>query len=217
MQSFKEAAEITNLGAISFSQLACTFPLPAVKEILERLNRATWRMRKLPSELMFYFPMLMSLDKSDSATDTLLKLLEEDKKVFGRRSEAEAGKGGISEARIRLGYEPLKEAFDAMCVPLARKVSPHTHFEGMLIVAIDGVVMNVVDTAANQEFGRSTNQNKRPGANPQARVVGLVECGTHAMIAAEIGNYTDSEVTLARSVLLRLPANSLTGYISDGA
>ena len=40
--------------------------------------------------------------------------------------------------------------------------------------------------------------------SPQARVVALAECGTHAMFDAEVGPYTTSETTLARLLVDRL-------------
>lgn len=204
-----ETPEIANLGTFGLSQLARIYPAPTVAKILEDTDRATWRLRKLPNELMFYFPMLMALDRSDSATDTMLKLLDDNKIVFGRAVEDKPGKGAVSEARLRIGYEPLKIAFDTLCVPLAKEPSTYSHFNGLALMALDGVLVNVLDTEANHVFGRATNQKNRPASNPQARVVGLVECGTHAVIGAEIGRYNDSEVILAREVLTRLPENSL--------
>lgn len=209
LMSLSEVSDITNLGTIGLSQLARIFPIPVIKKILERLDRATWRMRKIPNELMFYLPMLMALNRSDSATDSLLKLLEGNKAIFGRTTKEEPGKGGVSEARVRVGYEPLKEAFDTFCVPLAKQPSRYTHFNDLVLLAIDGVLVNVLDTEANREFGRANNHTKTKACNPQARIVGLVECGTHAMVAAEIGTYNESEVVLARSVLKILPKKSL--------
>jgi hypothetical protein len=204
-----EASEICDFGTVGLGQLARVYPPPAVREILEGQDRATWRLRKLPNELMFYFPMLMALNRSDSAIDTMLKLLEGNKAVFGRKVKEEPGKGGVSEARIRIGYEPLKAAFETFCRPLAVEPSSYTHFGGMPLIALDGCLINVLDTDANAEFGRAKNQNVRPASNPQVRLVGLVECGTHAVVAAEVGGYHDGEVTLARLVLRRLLANSL--------
>lgn len=204
----QDVAEIGSLGVFGLSQLARIYPVPSVTQILQDHERATWRLRKLPNELMFYFPMISALDRTDSAIDTVLKLLDNNEIVFRRRT-SKPQKGAISEARIRISYEPLKMAFDRFCGPLAKEPSIYTHFNGHPLMAIDGVLLNVLDTEANAIFGRSKNQNKRLGVNPQARVVGLVECGTHAMVAAEIGGYDDSEVLLAREVLTKLPENSL--------
>ena len=208
LQESVYAMDITNLGPIGFSQLACTYPLPVVKEILESHDRATWRMRKLPNELIVYFSMLMSLDRTDSATETVLKMLEDSQTIFGRQTKGIPGKGGISDARTRVGFEPLKTLFDTCCVPLAKEPTPFTHFQGMPLFALDGTTINVLDTEANSEFGYSKNQNSH-SVNPKMRAVALVECGTHAVIGVELGGYHDSEITLAHPVIKKIPKNSL--------
>jgi Transposase DDE domain/Insertion element 4 transposase N-terminal len=205
----QDAAEICNFVTVGLSQFARTYRVPMVKEILEIQDRATWRLRKLPAELMFFFPLLMALDRSDSATDTMLKLLEGNKTLLGWAVKDEPGKGGISQARIRLGFEPLKEAFERVCVPLAREPHSYTHYAGMPMFAFDGCSLNVLDTEANAEFGRPGNQHEHSIANPQVKVVALVECGTHAVVGLEVGGYRDGEIPLAHEVLRRLPANSL--------
>ena len=58
-------------------------------------------------------------------------------------------------------------------------------------------------------FGRPGVNKGEQAAFPQARVVALAECGTHAMFAAEIGKYTDSEATLAERLLTRLQPGML--------
>src|ERR1035441_8847110 len=65
--------------------------------------------------------------------------------------------------------------------------------------AIDGTVLDLPDTAANEEhFGRpGSGRGEMRGAFAQARVVALVECGTHAMLGAEIGPCSTSETKLA--------------------
>jgi hypothetical protein len=64
-------------------------------------------------------------------------------------------------------------------------------------VAIDGTVFDLPDTPANEErFGRpGAGRGEAQGFFPQARVVALAECGTHAIIGAEIGPCTSDEMT----------------------
>src|SRR4051794_4690199 len=74
-------------------------------------------------------------------------------------------------------------------------------------MAIDGVVLDVQDTPANlAEFGKS-GSGKSLSPFPQVRVVGLAECGTHAMVAAAF----DSWKVYERELLGRI----LTGF-EDG-
>ena len=53
-------------------------------------------------------------------------------------------------------------------------------------------------------FGRPGVNKGERSAFPQARLVALVECGTHAMFDAEIGTYATSEMTLAKRLVDRL-------------
>lgn len=201
---------ITNPGIVGLSQLAKIFPLPVVQQVLEELGSYTCRLRELPNEMMVYFPMMMAFDRDDSASETLRRLLEGHEGVFGRRTDKVTGKAGISKARIRVGSEPLKQVFDLLCQPLVQGQNAYSHFDGLRMVAIDGVLLNVPDTQQNSDFfGRSTNQYATTGSYPKSRVVALVECGTHAVFAAKIGGYHDSEVKLAKDVLQSLDKNML--------
>jgi len=69
------------------------------------------------------------------------------------------------------------------------------------LMAVDGFYLDVADTADNEaEFGRSTNGPKS-AAYPQAQVVALAECGTHAVVAAAIGGCNSDERSLAAPLL----------------
>ena len=70
-------------------------------------------------------------------------------------------------------------------------------------MSIDGTCLDVADTPANdQAFGRPGSKREgSSGAFPQIRVVGLAECGTHAVIDAVIGRYTDAEQRLVPGLL----------------
>jgi hypothetical protein len=63
----------------------------------------------------------------------------------------------------------------------------------------------VADTAANDEFfGRPGVNKGERSAFPQARMVTLAECGTHAIFDAEIGPYATSELALSKVLVDRL-------------
>src|SRR5664280_2961529 len=94
-------------------------------------------------------------------------------------------------------------------------------WRGLRLVAIDGTVRDLPDTATNEaHFGKpSSGRGEMKGAFPQARVVALAECGKHASIGAEIGPCTTGETTLARGLfkllddgLLLLVDRGFSGY-----
>jgi hypothetical protein len=67
-------------------------------------------------------------------------------------------------------------------------------YRGLRLVAIDGTCLDVADTPANAAaFGRpGTGRGHGVGAFPQVRLVGLAECGTHAITRVSIGPCTTS-------------------------
>jgi Transposase DDE domain len=61
--------------------------------------------------------------------------------------------------------------------------------------------LDVPDTAANAAaFGRPSTGRGERTAFPQVRLLGLAECGTHAIIAAVLGPLATGETTLAPSL-----------------
>jgi Transposase DDE domain/Insertion element 4 transposase N-terminal len=114
-------------------------------------------------------------------------------------------KSAIFQARERLGSEPVRALFDRVAAPLATAATPGAWLAGRRVVAIDGTCLDVADTEVNAtRFGRPGVNKGERAAFPQARVVGLAECGTHAVFDAVVGSYTTGENTLARELIARL-------------
>jgi hypothetical protein len=67
-------------------------------------------------------------------------------------------------------------------------------------MALDGSCMDVADEAANAEFFGYPGASRGQSA-PQARLLGLVECGTHVVVTAEIAPYGRSEQAMAVQML----------------
>lgn len=121
-----------------------------------------------------------------------------------------ASKPAIFHARERLGPEPMAKLFERAAKPLAARDTPGCWLAGRRLVAIDGTCLDLADTPANDEhFGRPGVSKGERSAFPQARVVALGECGTHAMFDGVIGPYTTTENALARELLGRLTKEML--------
>src|SRR4051794_31340756 len=119
-------------------------------------------------------------------------------------STALAGKSALTKARIRLGIAPLRELFERVARPLAEPGLPGAWYRGRRLVSLDGTTILVPDEPElEQRFGRPSS-SRGPGAFPQARLLALMESGTHAIFAAAIGRYDTSEVALAPALLERL-------------
>ena len=86
--------------------------------------------------------------------------------------------------RYELGARPLAALFHDVCRPLATEDTPGAFRFGLRLMAIDGTIEDVPNTAENERaFGRHTS-GRGEAAFVQVRCVYLAECGTHAVIDA---------------------------------
>lgn len=138
--------------------------------------------------------------------DKLTHWLQES--AAGEPSEP-AGASAVASQRARLGVEPLQHLFEQGTHLLGQPQTPGVDDRGYRLMALDGTLCNLPDTAANEAaFGRSRNQYGK-GAYPQARVVLLNECGTHATIGLPIGRSDQSEQQAALALLPKLERGML--------
>jgi hypothetical protein len=191
---------------VSVGLLMKVFPAEVVDAVIAECGRTEQRRRSLPARSMAYFAMGMALHSEGSYEDVLA--LISDGIAWAHREEGSgrlANKAAISHARDRLGSEPVAKLFERVAEPLATEGTPGCWLAGRRLVAIDGTCVDLADTPANDaHFGRPGVNKGERSAFPQARVVALAECGTHAMFDAAIGPYTTSENALSGDLLARL-------------
>ena len=188
---------------VSVGVLTRVFPSGLVDEVIAATGRTEQRHRVLPARVMAYFASGMALHSEGSYEDVLGYLTDGLSWASGWAQEYPLpSKSAIFQARDRLGSEPLAALFERVAVPLGEPGMPGVWLAGRRLVAVDGTCVDVADTVVNAEhFGRPAVGQGR-AAFPQARVVALAECGTHAIFAATIGTYGESETSLAEPLLL---------------
>ncbi len=111
-------ARITD--SISRGVIAKTFPLSTIGPVLSKTGAASVRRRDLPAQVVVYYVLAPALYMQSSYRQVLRCLLEavqwlRDPSVGIRV----AGKPGISQARTRLGWEPLRQLHDELVKPVA--------------------------------------------------------------------------------------------------
>jgi hypothetical protein len=107
----------------------------------------------------------------------------------------------LCQARQRLGEEPMRALFDRVAQPILPAGSGRGWYAGLRVMALDGLIIDVPDTAENvAEFGRTGN-HLADSPYPQARIVALLECGSRAVVAAEIGPCHTGEREMAQQLL----------------
>jgi hypothetical protein len=196
---------------VSVGVLTRVFPPGLVDEVIAGAGRTEQRHRSLPARVMAYFSIGMALYSQGSYEDVLAQLTDGLSWASGWQEEYRPpSKSAIFQARARLGSEPLAALFARVAAPLGTDAMPGVWLAGRRLVAVDGCCLDVADTSVNAEFfGRPGVNKGEQAAFPQARVVALAECGTHAIFAAQVGPYTQSEATLTGALLDRLEPGML--------
>lgn len=191
---------------ISIGLLTRVFPAGVVDEVIAVAGRTEQRCRTLPARVVAYFTLAMALHADGSYEDVFADLTDGLSWAGGWEDEYPIpSASAIFQARVRLGAAPLQALFRRVAVPLARPQWQGSWLCGRRLLAIDGTTLQVADTAANEEaFGRPGAPRGERAAFPQARLVAVAECGTHAILDAAVGRYGDGEQTLAAELLDRL-------------
>jgi hypothetical protein len=120
-----------------------------------------------------------------------------------------AGKSGISQARSRLGAEPLKRLYEAIVAPIAESRTQGAWYREWRLISLDGSTLDTADTVENEKaFGRP-GASRGSSAFPKIRFVALLENGTHVLWAARMSKYRTDEITLAQDVVPALSKGML--------
>jgi hypothetical protein len=186
---------------ISLGVIAKFFPLEKVRGVLEKSGRASVRERDLPAPVVVYYVIALALYMRSSYREVLRCLLEGVQWLLDPSSAVKvAGKSGISQARSRLGAEPMQALYEAIVAPIAERRTKGAWYRDWRLVSLDGSTLDVADTAENEAaFGRP-GASRGSSAFPKLRFVGLLENGTHILWAAHMAPYATDEITLAQKV-----------------
>ena len=195
---------------ISLGVIARFFPVEKVREVLEQTKRASVRQRDLPAHVVIYYVIALALYMRSSYREVLRCLLEGVQWLLDPSAKVKvAGKSGISQARTRLGVEPVQKLYEAVVVPIAQKRTQGAWYRQWRLVSLDGSTLDVADTAENDRaFGRP-GASRGSSAFPKIRFVGLLENGTHVLWAAHMDPYATDEITLAERVVPALQPGML--------
>ena len=203
-----EGTRITDY--ISLGVIAKTFPMAKVRSVLAATGKASVRERDLPAHVMMYYVIALGLYMQSSYREVLRCLLEGIQWLMDPSAVVKvAGKSGISQARSRLGFEPVRQLHDAAVGPIAVATTRGAWYGAWRLVSLDGSTLDVADEPANDAaFGRP-GSSRGASAFPQIRFVALVENGTHVLFGSQMAGYGTGEITLAKAVLGRLQPGML--------
>jgi hypothetical protein len=197
---------------IAVGLLTSTFPPELVDRVVAESGRTQQRSRLLPARVVVYYVLAMCLFFGQGYEEVARLLTE----GLGwardwRGSWQVPTTAAISRARAKLGPEPVKALFAAVCRPVATPATVGGFYRRWRLVAVDGTTFDLPDTVSNVEFfGRpGSGRGSGKSAYPQARVAAMAECGTHAVFAATTGPLSDHETVMARRLFTALTPGML--------
>jgi hypothetical protein len=197
-------AKVDIAHLISAGVLASVCPRSLIEEILLKTGKASQRQRLLPAPAVVYYVMALALWREVPLQEVLRVVCQGLQWLgAGQLAAVQASKSAISQARMRLGPQVMGQLADRVLRPLASPGAPGAWYRGLRVMALDGSCMDVADEVANAKFFGYPSNARGDGAFPKARVLALVECGTHAVVAGEVAPYSHSEQAMLAKLLQR--------------
>jgi hypothetical protein len=198
---------------ISVGVLAKAFPREAVEEVVDAAGARERRRRMLPAWLVVYYVLALALFMDMGGGRVMRKLAGT--LAWAARGVAVTipSEEALSNARARLGPEPLRLLFEKVAGPLAGPDTPGAFWRGRRVVSLDGTTLDAQDTEANwQRFGGPSTKDAH-GRRPRRSAPGCrtrpapppAAAGTRRAAAG----YDTGEKTLTRELLGRLGAGML--------
>ena len=180
-----------------------------IEQALAATGTATIRTRRLPAESVIWLVLGMALMRGRRIEEAVTK--------FAIALPVASGKtiagSSISQARQRVGSEPLKWLFAKTGEVWAAEGANDHRWRGLAIYGVDGTSLRVPDTPENRaEFGGQwSGEVKGDSGYPMVRVLALMALRTHVLAGAVVGGYgKTSEQGMARDLLPQVPDDSLT-------
>jgi hypothetical protein len=181
---------------LSLQALARVLSPTIVCDVLKECSAHEQRSRKLPAASVVLLCIAMNLYSTDCLTHVFFRLVSGLRWLLEDPDGWRVSKGALSQARYRLGARPLAVLFRRICAnkPLAEpSTTPEAFLFGLRLMALDSTVLNLPDTPENaRAFGRPAS-SRGTSAWPQARVVAISECATHAICDAGIWRHDFDE------------------------
>ena len=190
---------------LSTSLLARVYPASLIGDLLDAHHCNSRRTRRFPATAVAYYCMALSLYPEAAYADVFDAVAQglawRNRSLLPPRITA----ASISVARSRLSWPVFKRLQEVACLPLASaRTCPQAFYGGLRLMAIDGSNIEVPDEADNVKVFGYPGSRTGVAGYPQAQCAVLVECATHAIIAANMGAYRDAEWSVCHPLLASL-------------
>ena len=186
-------------------ELTQQVPFEMIDAVLAETRCLQRRVRDLPSRVVVYLLLAGCLFAELGYRQVWQRL------VSGLEGlpVADPSEAALTQARRRVGPQPLRALFGLLRGPAASMAGP-VRWRGLLVCAIDGTTLYAADSAANlARYSKQRGGRTGGSGYPMLRLVTVMACGTRSVMDAVFGPITSGETTYAKDLLARLPAGVL--------
>ena len=182
-------------------------PAGWIEAALDWTGTTTIRRRRLPAEQVVWLVIGMGLFRNEPI-ERIVDLLE---LALPDRGDTLVAKSAVTQARQRLGDEPLECLFGMTAKHWAQRSADADRWRGLSLYGWDGSTMRVPDSAENRKKfgGQKSGAGRGESGYPQVRVVAMMALRSHILSAFRFAPYSTGETTLARKLWNEMPENSL--------
>jgi hypothetical protein len=195
-----------------FKAIEMAIPATAIEQAITKTKVEEKRHRALPAQLVVCLVIAMSLWSKDSMRDVLKNLIDglnEGWIKIGKYWRFPC-KSAITQARQRLGAGVMRQLFHSLVRPMATVETVGAFINELRVVVIDGTCLDLPDSDENAlVFGRPGSRPGTISAFGKARLVILLEAGTHLIFDALICPYKMGERVRALKLLRSVTAGML--------
>ncbi|WP_430523634.1 IS4 family transposase, partial [Xanthomonas bromi] len=204
--------QLLDLGDLfNFSDLSTftqNIPVEWVSSALELSANASIRRRRLPSDQVLWLVLGMALFRDEPIHEVARRL---NICAQGLASEDLLAKSGVSQARQRLGADPVQDLFGKTGAHWGCERYDGDHWQGLQVFAVDGALLRTADTPELRDhFGSGNTSTERQTPFPMMRLVALMNVRSHVLLDARLSPYRRGELPLAASLLDNIPDHSVT-------
>lgn len=177
---------------LAIQTVLAIFPAEVVDRALEATGRIEQRRRLLSARTTVYSVLMMSLFPEASYEEVAQRLF--DVRSWGEDTYGSVSpptKAAIYKARVRLGWEPLRELFRGACAEVnSLRTVPVCLADRRVVTWVDATFMLRASPANVSAFPRQRNS---PG-EPELCVEALALAGNGALISASVGPSANSGI-----------------------
>ncbi|ENZ96697.1 transposase-like protein [Xanthomonas fragariae LMG 25863] len=188
-------------------------PVEWVASALELSSQASIRRRRLPSDQVLRLVLGMALFRDEPVHEVPVHEVARRLNICAQSlaSEDLLARSGVSQARARLGADPVQHLFATTGAQWGCERYQGDGWQGLQVFAVDGALLPTPDTEELREhFGSGNTSTDRQTPFPMLRLVALMNVRSHVLLNAQLSPYRRSEIRLSEPFLQSIPDHSVT-------